>query len=89
MRLPDHESPRALARALGPLPVTSANLSGHPEAHHAADVLAQLGSRIDLVLDGGRCGGIEVTDESGRTVDLQELQEDPTPPALSEDASEE
>jgi L-threonylcarbamoyladenylate synthase len=53
VRLPDHESPRALARAVGPLPVTSANLSGHPEARDASDVLAQLGSRIDLVLDGG------------------------------------
>jgi L-threonylcarbamoyladenylate synthase len=62
VRLPDHESPRALARALGPLPVTSANLSGHPEARHAADVLAQLGSRIDLVLDGGPArGGVPST----------------------------
>jgi L-threonylcarbamoyladenylate synthase len=62
VRLPAHDSPRALARALGPLPVTSANLSGQPEARHAADVLAQLGSRIDLVLDGGPArGGIPST----------------------------
>lgn len=57
VRLPDHDSPRALARELGPLPVTSANLSGHPDARDAADVLAQLGSRIDLVLDGGPARG--------------------------------
>ena len=53
VRLPDHDSPRALARELGPLPVTSANLSGHPDARDAAEVLAQLGDRVDLILDGG------------------------------------
>ena len=57
VRVPDHDSPRALARELGPLPVTSANLSGHPDARDAAEVLAQLGSRIDLVLDGGQARG--------------------------------
>lgn len=53
LRMPDHACPRELARALGPLPVTSANLSGAPDARDAAAVLAQLGERIDLVLDGG------------------------------------
>ena len=28
LRVPDHDAPRALARAVGPLPTTSANLSG-------------------------------------------------------------
>ncbi len=32
VRVPDHEAPRALAAALGPLPTTSANLSGQPDA---------------------------------------------------------
>jgi L-threonylcarbamoyladenylate synthase len=57
VRLPDHDCPRALAGALGPLPVTSANLSGQPDARDASDVLAQLGSRVDLVLDGGQARG--------------------------------
>jgi tRNA A37 threonylcarbamoyladenosine synthetase subunit TsaC/SUA5/YrdC len=62
VRLPAHDSPRALARALGPLPDTSANLSGQPETRHAVDILAQLGSRIDLVLDGGPArGGVPST----------------------------
>lgn len=62
VRLPDHECPRALARALGPLPVTSANLSRQPDASDAAAVLAQLGERIDLVLDGGPArGGVPST----------------------------
>lgn len=62
VRLPDHECPRALARALGPLPVTSANLSGRPDARDAGGVLDQLGERVDLVLDGGSArGGVPST----------------------------
>ncbi|MGZ6314755.1 MAG: L-threonylcarbamoyladenylate synthase [Candidatus Limnocylindrales bacterium] len=62
VRLPDHDCPRALSRALGPLPVTSANLSGQPGARDALEVLAQLGSRVDLVLDGGSArGGVPST----------------------------
>ena len=57
VRLPAHACPRALADAVGPLPVTSANRSGQPDALDAAGVLAQLGSQIDLVLDGGAVGG--------------------------------
>lgn len=59
LRLPAHECPRALARALGPLPVTSANRSGEPDAIDAAGVLAQLGDATDfeLVLDGGPVRG--------------------------------
>jgi L-threonylcarbamoyladenylate synthase len=62
LRMPDHDCPRALAREFGPLPVTSANLSGQPAANDAAGVLAQLGERIDLVVDGGAArGGVAST----------------------------
>jgi L-threonylcarbamoyladenylate synthase len=57
VRLPAHDAPRALARELGPLPVTSANLSGRPDSRDAAEVMAQLGDRIDLILDGGAARG--------------------------------
>ncbi len=58
VRLPDHPTPRALARALGgALAATSANLSGHDAAVSAAQVLAQLDGRIELLLDGGVCAG--------------------------------
>ena len=36
LRVPDHDAPRVLARAVGPLPTTSANVSGLPEASDAA-----------------------------------------------------
>jgi L-threonylcarbamoyladenylate synthase len=57
VRLPDHPSPRAIAAALGPLPVTSANLSGLPEAKDAGEIGDQFGDAIDLILDGGPAGG--------------------------------
>jgi L-threonylcarbamoyladenylate synthase len=57
LRVPDHDSPRALATALGPLPVTSANLSGTTEAADAAAILAELGDAIELILDGGPAHG--------------------------------
>jgi L-threonylcarbamoyladenylate synthase len=62
VRMPDHDCPRALAREMGPLPVTSANLSGRPEARDATGVLAELGERVALVLDGGPArGGVAST----------------------------
>ena len=57
LRVPDHDAPRALARGVGPLPTTSANVSGAPEARDAAGVVDQLGDAIDLVLDGGPARG--------------------------------
>jgi L-threonylcarbamoyladenylate synthase len=57
LRVPDHAAPRALATALGPLPTTSANVSGVPEARDAAEIVEQLGDAVDLVLDGGPANG--------------------------------
>jgi L-threonylcarbamoyladenylate synthase len=57
LRVPDHPAPRALAAVVGPLPATSANVSGRPEAEDAAGILTQLGEAIDLILDGGRAHG--------------------------------
>jgi L-threonylcarbamoyladenylate synthase len=53
VRVPDHAAPRALAAAVGPLPTTSANVSGRPEARDAAGIAEQLGGSVDLILDGG------------------------------------
>jgi L-threonylcarbamoyladenylate synthase len=57
LRVPDHDAPRALARGVGPLPTTSANVSGLPEASDAATIVQQLGGSVDLVLDGGPAHG--------------------------------
>jgi len=57
VRVPDHPVARALLRLSGPLAVTSANLSGQASPCTAEEVLAQLGGRIALILDGGRTPG--------------------------------
>jgi L-threonylcarbamoyladenylate synthase len=62
VRVPDHEVARALLRAVGPMAVTSANISGQPSPSTAQEVLAQLGGRIDLIIDGGTTpGGVPST----------------------------
>ena len=62
VRMPDHPFTRQLLRASGPLATTSANRSGMPNPLSAQDVLAQLGDRIDLILDGGSVpGGVPST----------------------------
>ena len=68
LRVPDHPSPRALATAVGPLPTTSANVSGLAEARDAAGIVDQLGDAIELILDGGvahGCPASTVVDCSG------------------------
>jgi L-threonylcarbamoyladenylate synthase len=57
LRVPGHATPRALARVVGPLPTTSANVSGMPDAQDAPGIVDQLGDAVDLVLDGGVARG--------------------------------
>lgn len=63
VRIPAHQLALYLIQAIGaPLTGTSANLSGRGSVCTAEEVKAQLGGRVDMVLDGGRCpGGIEST----------------------------
>lgn len=54
IRISSHPIAAGLAMRLGgPITATSANLSGAPECNAAAEVLANLGDRVDLVIDGG------------------------------------
>jgi L-threonylcarbamoyladenylate synthase len=57
LRVPAHDAPRALARALGPLPTTSANRSGEPEARDADEIERLLGEAVDVIVDGGPSAG--------------------------------
>ena len=63
IRMANHPMPMAIIRGLGaPIVGTSANLSGHPSALTAEEVRTQIGDRVDMIIDGGRCpGGIEST----------------------------
>lgn len=57
VRVPDHPVARRLLGLAGPMAVTSANRAGRPSACTAAEVLAELGGRIELVVDGGATPG--------------------------------
>ena len=62
LRIPDHPVPRALARELGPIAVTSANRSGEPPAQSAEELIASVGHSLALVLDDGPVrGGVAST----------------------------
>ncbi|MRS04403.1 threonylcarbamoyl-AMP synthase, partial [bacterium] len=62
IRMPNHPVALELLRTFGPLATTSANLSGKPDAVSAKDVYDQLGNRVPLILDGGKChGGVPST----------------------------
>ena len=62
LRIPNHPVPLALISGIGTAIVgTSANLSGRPNPLTGREVLEQLGERIELVIDGGRCSGTEST----------------------------
>jgi L-threonylcarbamoyladenylate synthase len=50
-----------------PLIATSANISGKPTCRSGIDVFGMMDGRVDLVVDGGMCGGTGAT-----TVDVSE-----------------
>ncbi len=78
VRLPDHDLARQLLTLAGPMAVTSANRSGQANALTAADVLAHLAGRIELVLDGGRVpGGVPSTVVDCTTASPRVLREGP------------
>jgi L-threonylcarbamoyladenylate synthase len=78
VRAPDHQVARTLLRAAGPMAVTSANISGQPSPSTAQEVLAQLGGRINLIIDGGMTpGGVPSTLVDCTGKELKILREGP------------
>lgn len=53
VRMPLHPVAIDLLRLVGPMAVSSANISGNPPATTAADAQAQLGEQVSVYLDGG------------------------------------
>lgn len=77
LRIPDHAVPRALARELGPLAVSSANRSGEPDARTAETLVASLGPSLAVVIDDGPVRGgvpssVVAVDAAGRVAVLRE-----------------
>ncbi len=63
LRVPAHPVAQALMRAAGvPIAAPSANPSGQVSPTTAAHVAADLGGKVDMILDGGACAeGLEST----------------------------
>jgi L-threonylcarbamoyladenylate synthase len=78
VRIPDHAVARILLRLVGPMAVTSANLSGQPSPTTAEEVYDQLNGRIPLIIDGGKTpGGVPSTLVDCTTPELKILREGP------------
>ena len=61
IRIPDSEFVLSLLKKVGPMLVTSANLSQHSNTTSTQEVLNQLDGRIDLVVDGKTSDNIAST----------------------------
>ena len=78
LRLPDHQVPRQLARLLGPIAASSANLTGEPDATTAQRVAESLGDEVALIVDDGPVRGgtpstvVDCSDPHGRPRVLRE-----------------
>jgi L-threonylcarbamoyladenylate synthase len=81
VRVPDHDAPRAIARAMGPLPTTSANVSGEPDARDAQEIAARLGDAVALVIDGGAIHGGPASTVVDCTWDLPVIRREGAIPA--------
>lgn len=56
LRMPDNRIALELLEETGPLAVSSANLTGQPAAHTAAEADEMLGEHVAVILDGGSSG---------------------------------
>lgn len=61
IRIPNDEYLLAILQEIGPLFVTSANSHGSPTQEDVHDILLQLKTSPDLVIDGGRRGTVAST----------------------------
>lgn len=76
VRMPDHSFILSLLKVVGPMAVTSANLSGGTNATTAKEVLAQLDGLVPLICDGGPCpGGMPSTVVDCASPELRILRE--------------
>ena len=74
LRMPLHPVALELLREVGPMAVSSANVSGRPPATTVAEAREQLGSKVSVYLDGGPTGDpvpstiIDLTGEEPRVL---------------------
>ena len=61
LRMPEDDVALALLSEVGPMAVTSANLTGQPPATTVVEAATQLGAAVSVYLDGGPATGTEVS----------------------------
>lgn len=63
VRMPSHPIARKIIESAGvPIAAPSANISGKPSGTIISDILAELGDKVDYIIDGGACDiGLEST----------------------------
>lgn len=61
LRMPQDDIALAVLTEVGPMAVTSANLTGQPPATTASDAASQLGAAVSVYLDGGPTTSTEVS----------------------------
>jgi len=61
LRMPQDDIALAVLSEVGPMAVTSANLTGQPAATTATDAASQLGAAVSVYLDGGPTTSTEVS----------------------------
>jgi L-threonylcarbamoyladenylate synthase len=84
-RLALRQSPAKVAAGLlalfdQPLIATSANISGSPTCRSGIEVFGMMDGRVDLVLDGGLCGGagattVDITDPAWKVIKAGAIDE--------------
>lgn len=57
LRMPDHDLALEVLREVGPMAVSSANVTGWPAARTMVDAATQLGAAVFVYLDGGEAPG--------------------------------
>jgi tRNA threonylcarbamoyl adenosine modification protein (Sua5/YciO/YrdC/YwlC family) len=74
LRVPDHKIALALLEEVGPLAVSSANLTGEPAATTCDEAVAYLGDNVPVYLDGGP----SPKGEASTILDLTDIRETST-----------
>ena len=75
IRIPNDEYVLSLLESVGPMLVTSANLSGRPNTTTTLEVLRQLGGRISIVVDGKTTDNVASTVVDVSQEDIKILRE--------------
>ena len=62
VRVPDHYIPLDIINSIGsPITGTSANISNQNSPTTAGEVYGQIGGRVDMIVDGGKCPKAELS----------------------------